>query len=41
MASNIKQRLTAKKSQLNKLKSLETDLQTKREQIRTKKTDIF
>ncbi|CAF4065275.1 unnamed protein product [Adineta steineri] len=38
---NIKQRLTTKKIQYNKLKHIENDLQSKREQIRTKKLDLF
>jgi hypothetical protein len=41
VALNIKQRLTSKKLQYNKLKRIESDLQSKREQIRTKKNDLF
>ncbi|CAF4793458.1 unnamed protein product [Rotaria sp. Silwood1] len=41
VASNIKQRLAAKKIQYNKLKHIENNLQSKREQIRTKKLDLF
>ena len=41
MASNLKERLAAKKVQYNKLKNIEIDLQSKREQIRSKKSDIF
>ncbi|CAF0878269.1 unnamed protein product [Rotaria sordida] len=41
VASNIKQRLTAKKIQYNKLKHIENNLQSKRDQIRTKKLDLF
>ena len=41
VALNIKQRLTSKRSQYNKLKDLENNLQSKREQIRTKKLDLF
>lgn len=41
VALNIKQRLTAKKLLYNKLKHIENDLQSKREQIRTKKNDLF
>jgi len=41
VALNIKQRLTAKKIQYNKLKHIENDLQSKRDQIRIKKTDLF
>jgi hypothetical protein len=41
VALNIKQRLTTKKLQYNKLKRIESDLQSKREQIRIKKNDLF
>ncbi|CAF4026466.1 unnamed protein product, partial [Rotaria sp. Silwood2] len=41
VALNIKQRLTTKKIQYNKLKHIENNLQSKREQIRTKKLDLF
>ncbi|CAM4923752.1 unnamed protein product [Rotaria socialis] len=41
VAVSIKQRLTAKKIQYNKLKQIENGLQSKREQIRTKKLDLF
>ncbi|CAF0893753.1 unnamed protein product [Rotaria sordida] len=41
VASNIKQRLTVKKIQYNKLKHIENNLQSKRDQIRTKKLDLF
>ncbi|UJR15461.1 hypothetical protein I4U23_002404 [Adineta vaga] len=41
VAVNIKQRILAKKTRYNKLKHIENDLQSKREQIRTKKLDLF
>ncbi|CAF1479523.1 unnamed protein product [Adineta ricciae] len=41
VASSIKQRILAKKARFNKLKHIESDLQSKREQTRTKKLDLF
>lgn len=38
---NIRHRLSAKKIQYSKIKQIEKNLQSKREQIRTKKLDIF
>lgn len=40
-AVNMKQRLAAKKRQYEELKRIENDLQSKREQMRAKKNDLF
>lgn len=41
VALTIRQRIAAKRVEYNKIKQIENNLQSKREQIRTKNLDIF